>query len=191
MVRYEMSQLPIFELSVMGVPQVNLWNICDTPQIYDELCLSLWRWQEKLLLASLDSMADVLTFPLGSQMLIPHSALSIQSYPLSTIAEVAAWLRKWNESLPKLKGFDMRLTHSTSYLSSSTITVGDILKHISETEQDTDFPISSKAEIWRVYFQNLLPAGRLVLVSHSALGRLTTPEFIYEQSLCWSWWETQ
>ena len=59
----------------------------------------------------------------------------------------------------------MRLTHSTSYLSSSTITVGDILKHISETEQDTDFPISSKAEIWRVYFQNLLPAGRLVLVS--------------------------
>ena len=27
------------------------------------------------------------------------------------------------------------------------------------------FPNSSKAEIWRVYFQNLLPAGRLVLVS--------------------------
>ena len=59
----------------------------------------------------------------------------------------------------------MRLTHSTSYLSSSTITVGDILKHISETEQDTDFPISSEAEIWRVYFWNLLQAGSPVLVS--------------------------
>ena len=29
----------------------------------------------------------------------------------------------------------------------------------------TEFPISSKAEIRRVYFRNLLPAGRLVLVS--------------------------
>ena len=29
----------------------------------------------------------------------------------------------------------------------------------------TELPISSKAEIWRVYSQNLLPTGRLVLVS--------------------------
>ena len=29
----------------------------------------------------------------------------------------------------------------------------------------TELPISPKAEIWHVYFQNLLPAGRLVLVS--------------------------
>ena len=48
----------------------------------------------------------------------------------------------------------------------SVIALGDPIRMIPIIGKiTTELPISSKVEFWRVYFQNLLLAGRLVLVS--------------------------